>query len=103
MVQKRKLERICIEYTGRIFKPIRIPMKNLEITTLTKEEITAIYYADLIGLKQNEAAEKMGISQASFSRDLNIAHKKIASALFQEHAIQFESEPLEKNEEMIKQ
>ena len=99
MVQNRKLERICIEYTGRIFKPIRVPMKGLEITTLTKEEITAIYYADFVGLKQNEAAEKMGISQASFSRDLNTAHKKIASALFHEHAIQFEPEPLEKTEE----
>ncbi len=99
MVQKRKLERICIEYTGRIFKPIRLPMKSLEITILTKEEITAIYYADLKGLKQNDAAEKMGISQASFSRDLNIAHQKIANALFHEHAIQFEPDSLEKNEE----
>lgn len=99
MVQKRKLERKCIEYTGRIFKPIRIPMQRLKVTTLTKEEITAIYYADLVGLKQNDAAEKMGISQASFSRDLNVAHKKIADALFHEHAIQFEAEPAEEDNE----
>jgi len=100
MVQERRIERTCVEYKGQIFKPIRVPMKNLKIQELTKEEITSLYYADFIGLKQNEAAKKMGISQSSYSRDLAIARKKIACALFHGYAIQFEQEPSnEKNEE----
>ncbi|MHA1223198.1 MAG: DUF134 domain-containing protein [Candidatus Heimdallarchaeaceae archaeon] len=99
MVQKRKLPRNCIDYPGRIFKPIKIPMTKLKQQILTKEEITALYYADLKGLKQNDAAERMGISQSSFSRDLNEAHKKVAYALFHGEAILFETEPIENNSE----
>ena len=97
MVQKRKLERTCIEFEGKMYKPISVPMRDLKIQKLTKEEITAIYYADYIGLKQNESAEKMGISQSSFSRELNLAHTKIACALFHGFAIQFEPDPNDKS------
>lgn len=92
MVVKRKIERTCIHYKDNVFKPVGIPMTELDIQELTKEEISAIYYSDLMGLKQQEAAEKMGISQASFSRDLMIAHKKVAYALFHGHAIQIGKE-----------
>ncbi|MFW9851610.1 MAG: DUF134 domain-containing protein [Candidatus Thorarchaeota archaeon] len=99
MVQKRKLERKCIDYESNVYKPIGIPMKDLKIQNLTKEEVTAIYYADYIGLKQNESAEKMGISQPSFSRELNMAHTKIACAFFHGFAIQFGSGPSENSDE----
>ena len=98
MVQKRKIQRKCVTYDEHVFKPIAIPLIDLEIIELTKEEITAIFYADLQQLKQIEAAEKMGISQASFSRELNLAHKKIADALFNVKAIQFGDEPFFKSE-----
>ena len=90
MVQKRKIPRNCINYEGHVFKPTSIPMKDLEKIELTKEEITALHYADFLGLKQLKAAEKMGISQASFSRDLASAHRKIAQAFFDVKAILFE-------------
>ena len=90
MVQKRKIERNCISYGGHIFKPVAVPMHDLELLILTKEEITALYYADFLKLKQNEAAAKMGISQASFSRELSTAHSKIATAFFDTKAILFE-------------
>ncbi|MHA1955162.1 MAG: DUF134 domain-containing protein [Candidatus Heimdallarchaeaceae archaeon] len=89
---KRKIERTCVFYKDNVFKPVGIPMTKLEVQELSKEEISAIYYADFVGLKQEEAAEKMGISQASFSRDLKIAHNKVACALFHGHAIQLGSE-----------
>ena len=90
MVQQRKIPRNCINYEGHVFKPISVPMQELEQIELTKEEITALHYADFLGLKQLEAAEKMGISQASFSRDLASAHRKVAEAFFNVKALLFE-------------
>jgi predicted DNA-binding protein (UPF0251 family) len=65
-------------------------MKDIEQVTLTKEEITALYYSDFLALKQQDGAKKMGISQPSFSRELESAHSKIADAFFQAKAILFE-------------
>jgi predicted DNA-binding protein (UPF0251 family) len=65
-------------------------MKELEQIKLTKEEITALYYADYLQMKQVESADKMGISQASFSRDLASAHRKIAQAFIDVKAVLFE-------------
>ncbi|MHA1302791.1 MAG: DUF134 domain-containing protein [Candidatus Heimdallarchaeaceae archaeon] len=93
MVQRRKIKRCCIDYDTQVFKPVGIPIRDLQFQTLTKEELTALYYADYLGLKQKEAAEKMGISQASYSRDLKVARQKIAKAFFDAQAIEFESEP----------
>ena len=90
MVQQRKIPRNCVNYEGHVFKPASIPLKDLEQVKLTKEEITALHYADFLGLKQLEAADKMGISQASFSRDLASAHSKVAQAFFNIKAILFE-------------
>jgi predicted DNA-binding protein (UPF0251 family) len=90
MVQKRKIPRNCVNYEGHIFKPTSIPLKELEQIKLTKEEITAIHYADFLGLKQLDAADKMGISQASFSRELASAHSKVAQAFFDIKALMFE-------------
>jgi len=98
MVQRRK-ERKCIDFDGQVYKPVGIPMVDLEIIHLTIEEITAIYYADFLELKQTEAAEKMGISQASFSRELALAHRKISDALFNTKAIQFKIDSIEEKEE----
>ena len=89
---KRKIERKCVHFKKNVFKPIGIPMTELDTEELTKEEISALYYADCLGLKQSESAKKMGISQASFSRDLMIAHKKVACALFNGRAIQLGEE-----------
>jgi predicted DNA-binding protein (UPF0251 family) len=48
---------------------------------LTLEELEAIRLTDLEGLTQQEAGEKMNISQPTISRHLEIAHRKIAKAL----------------------
>ncbi|MHA1202282.1 MAG: DUF134 domain-containing protein [Candidatus Heimdallarchaeaceae archaeon] len=96
---QRKIQRKCVDFEGNIFKPQAIPMKDIEYVNLTKEEITAIYYADYEGYRQVKSAELMGISQASFSRDLAIAHKKIAEALFDVKALLFVKEPIEKLQE----
>lgn len=95
MVQKRKIERKCEEFPPHLFKPIAIPMRDLETIYISKEELTALFYADYQQLKQLEAAKKMGISQSSFSRELASAHKKIAEAFRHNKALQFEMGPSE--------
>jgi predicted DNA-binding protein (UPF0251 family) len=74
-------------------------MVDLETVNLTSEEMTALYYSDYLQLKQVDAAKKMGISQASFSRDISLAHKKISDALINTKAIQFEIETISDSEE----
>jgi predicted DNA-binding protein (UPF0251 family) len=63
------------------YKPIGIPLAILQQTILTVDELEAIRLADLQGLYQEQAAEKMNVSRQTFGRILESAHKKIADAL----------------------
>ena len=56
-------------------------MRLLEAVNLTVDELEAVRLADLEGLYQEAAAEKMRISRQTFGRILESAHKKIADAL----------------------
>ncbi len=70
------------------FKPRGIPLTDLEVETLTLEELEAIKLADLEGLTQEEAAARMGVSRKAFWRDITSARRKIALALLNGRAIQ---------------
>jgi predicted DNA-binding protein (UPF0251 family) len=48
---------------------------------VTLEELETIRLTDLEGLSQQEAGEKMNISQSTISRHLEEVHQKIAKAL----------------------
>jgi len=48
---------------------------------LTLDELEAIRLADLEGLYHEQAAERMGISRATFGRILEAARRKVADAL----------------------
>lgn len=63
------------------FKPRGVPMDGLEIVELGLDEMEAIRLIDFGGLYQTDAAQQMGISQATIGRLLERAHKKIADAL----------------------
>ncbi len=54
---------------------------------ITLEELESMRLTDLEGLKQEEVAEQMKISQSSVSRHLERAHRKIAEALVLGYAI----------------
>jgi len=51
------------------------------------DELEALKLYEIDSLEQTEAAEKMKISQPTFARILNSAHKKIAKALIKGKAI----------------
>ena len=77
------------------YKPRGIPLAVLQHITLTVDELEAIHLADLQGLYQEQAAEKMNISRQTFGRILESAHKKIADALVNGKALLIEGGPIE--------
>lgn len=72
------------------FKPRGIPLMKLEEVTLTVDEFEAIRLADMEGLSQEEAGERMGISRATFGRIIQQARKSVSDALINGKAIRIE-------------
>lgn len=54
------------------------------------EELESIRLKDQLRLSQEEAAERMGVSQPTFHRILSEAHRKIAEAFVEGKAIRIE-------------
>lgn len=84
---KRHVE--CAPNT-HFYKPQGIPKCDLEIVYLSIDEHEAIRLADLEGLYQKNAAERMKVSRQTFGRILTVAHKKIAEAIILGKAIEIE-------------
>ena len=63
------------------FKPLGIPMRDLEEVVMTLDEFEAVRLADLEGLYQERAANQMGVSRPTFSRIVDSARRKVADAL----------------------
>lgn len=87
MPRPRCCRRVHAEPGVVYFKPRGIPMTELEESVLTVDEFEAVRLKDLNGLEQEEAAEKMGISQPTFHRLVLSARKKIADAIVNGKAI----------------
>jgi predicted DNA-binding protein (UPF0251 family) len=63
-------------------------MDRLETNSLTLDGLEALRLADLEGLYQEEAAERMGVSRATFARTLTAARKAMADALVNGKALE---------------
>jgi uncharacterized protein len=72
------------------FKPRGVPAQMLETVVLGLDELEAMLLADLDGLYQQEAAERMGISRPTFGRLVAEARGKVADALFHGKALVLE-------------
>lgn len=81
------------------YKPAGISMRNLKEVVLHVDELEAIRLADLEGLYQEEAAEQMEVSRATFGRILSKANRKIADALVNAKAIRIEGGHFELKQE----
>ena len=68
------------------FKPAGVPLRDLEESILELGEFEAIRLIDVQGLSQQEAGEKMHISQSTLSRTLDSARKKLADAVVNDDA-----------------
>jgi len=68
----------------------RGPGSELEESVLKVEELESIRLKDHLRLSQEEAAERMGVSQPTFHRIVSEAHRKIAEAFVEGKAIRIE-------------
>ncbi len=68
----------------------RTPNSSVGERILKVEELESIRLKDYIGLSQEEAAERMGVSQPTFHRIISEAHRKIAEAFVEGKAIRIE-------------
>jgi predicted DNA-binding protein (UPF0251 family) len=73
-----------------VFKPAGVPCRKLEEIILTVDELEAMRLADLEGLYQEQAAERMKISRQTFARIVEAARRKVAQALVEAKAIRIE-------------
>ncbi len=90
MPRPRMRRRIWMQPRINYFKPSGIPVAEVEEVVLTLVELEAIRLVDVEGLSQSDAAKKMNVSQPTFSRTLDSAHKKIADALVNGKALRVE-------------
>lgn len=87
MGRPEKLRRINCVGQGRGFKPVGRPVGELDVETLRIDELEALRLADLEGLYQEAAAERMGISRPTFARILARARLAVARALIEERLL----------------
>lgn len=80
---------------GQGFKPMGRPATELEIEVLRVDELEALRLADLEGLYQEAAAERMGISRPTFARILTKARTTVARALIKERLLLIGEGPVE--------
>ncbi len=90
MPRPRLCRKIRFRARARYFKPQGIPMCNLEVIVLTKEEAEALRLKNVKNLDQNQAAKEMHTSQSTFQRILSSAYKKISEAIIKGKAIKIE-------------
>ncbi|HUW17855.1 MAG TPA: DUF134 domain-containing protein [Sedimentisphaerales bacterium] len=90
MPRPRHCRRVMCLPQSTYYKPRGVPLSILQHVTLTVDELEAIRLADLQGLYQEQAAEKMKVSRQTFGRILESAHKKIADALVNAKALAIE-------------
>lgn len=81
MPRPRKCRLIASEFGIRFFGPKGIPMRELEVNTITHDEAEALRLADYDGLYQEQAAEEMAVSRATFGRIITSAREKMVDAL----------------------
>ena len=84
----------CRRIAGRpiasVFHPAGVPVQGLVEIVLALDEYEAIRLADLEGLYQEQAAERMSVSRPTFGRILAAAHRKVAEALAHGKALKIE-------------
>ncbi|MCG8571203.1 MAG: DUF134 domain-containing protein [Spirochaetes bacterium] len=86
-------KRCCRNLTEeKIFKPVMIPLSDLEVSDLRADEFEALRICDLEGKNQIQAAQIMEISRGTIQRLLNSGRKKIINALLENQAIRIRNQ-----------
>jgi predicted DNA-binding protein (UPF0251 family) len=87
MGRPRKCRWVETEPGVTFFKPRGIPLRSLEQTVITVDELEAMRLADFLEMTQEEVAQKMQVSRPTVTRMLARAHRTVADALVHGKAI----------------
>ncbi|HMM22447.1 MAG TPA: DUF134 domain-containing protein [Selenomonadales bacterium] len=87
MVRPHKERRIQQLPPVTSYKPVGVPMREIDAIVLTFEEMEAIRLVDAEQLDMGEAAESMAVSRPTLHRIVNKARQKIATAMWQGKAV----------------
>ena len=100
MPRPRKFRRISNLPDITFYKPAGVPLFDLKEVNLLVEEFEALKLKDYFNYSDQEAAEKLKVSQPTFNRIYNEAKKKLISAIVEGSAIRIEGGNfiVEKNE-----
>ena len=90
MVRPQKDRFVAFNPHTSYFKPRGIPLLDLDEVRLTVDEREALRLSDLIGLSQEEAGRRMGVSRATFGRIIQKARRAVADAIINGKAINIE-------------
>ncbi|MBD3166586.1 DUF134 domain-containing protein [bacterium] len=90
-----KQRQIAFKTDVRGFKPLGIPMRDLDTIELTADEIEALRLAHLEGFYQVAIARHMNVSRQTVARILDSAHRKVTEALVEGKALAFSGGPVE--------
>jgi len=90
MARPFKCRFVSHEPGATYFKPRGIPMTELEEIVLGFDELEAVRLADLEGLYQEVAAERMKVSRQTFGNIIHAAHAKIAEVIVKGKALKIE-------------
>ncbi|MDD5564235.1 MAG: DUF134 domain-containing protein [Thermoanaerobaculaceae bacterium] len=86
--------RVGLGCETRVFKPAGTPLRELGVVRLDLDGLEALRLADREGLYQEAAAERMGVSRATFGRILAVAHARVAEALLEGMALRIGGGPV---------
>ena len=73
MPRPRKCRIVSGEPIASTYKPCGIPLRNIEVVTLSTEGFEALRLADALNMEHEEAAKQMNVSRPTFSRILSKA------------------------------
>lgn len=97
MPRCKKIRMVEFIPENKYFIPVNVVGKTIEEAVINVEEVEAVRLSDLEGFEQDECAEKMNISRATFQRVINSARKKISDALVNGKAIRIEGGSFTRN------
>jgi predicted DNA-binding protein (UPF0251 family) len=90
MPRPRRKRFIANNPVERFYKPQSLRMRDLELVTLSHDQLEALRLADVEKMEQVEAAKLMNISRSTFSRLLAEARSITATALTKGWALKIE-------------
>jgi uncharacterized protein len=87
MTRPKRLRRVNFIPEITYFKPINVPLAHLKEVNLNFDELEVLRLVDYQEKSQEDAAQKMAVSQSTIQRILTSARKKVAKGLILGQAI----------------